>query len=207
MIRGNIAIFCLLCTCVFAHAQEGYVPDLAWKKTVIRTIYLAPKEDNVKQDTSLLEMLVNTIKAGNLAAYEPYGANFSKTINLERLDEIINGKVDTLPMAHWITNTAIKTLPHAGFSYDSIHKYRVLEEWTLNPQTGRTEIQITGVAPVKDIIGDDNVYRGSQAMFFVHYSEALPVLERYAQSHRGRSLASLIWNDYFLSDIKTQALK
>ncbi len=207
MTSKYIAMLCLLCTCGFAHAQEGYAPDLAWKKTVIRTICLAPKEDNVKQDTSLLEMMVNAVKAGDLAAYGAYGIDFSTKVTLKMLDEVIDGIVDSISRGNPVTNTAVTEMAHRGFSYDSVHKYRILEEWTVNPHNGKTEIQITGIAPTRDIVGDDGVYRGSQAMFWVRYNEVQPILEKYAHSHPKHSLASLIWDDYFLSDKKPQVQK
>ena len=212
MIRRNIAILCLLRTCVFAHAQEHSVSEQLWKKTVSRTIDFPKKGGaashraaDAKQDTSLLVMIVNAIKTADVAAYAGYDASFSTKLTLKDLDEVINGKFDSIPMGHWVTNMNITPVPHRDFSYDSIHKYQILEEWTVNPHTGKTEIQITGIAPVRDIYGDDGaVYRGSQAMFWVKYNDVHPILARYEQTHPNHTISSLIWDDYFLSDEKPE---
>ncbi len=40
-------------------------------------------------------------------------------------------------------------------------------------------VRIIGLAPVKDIIGDDGVYRGSQAMFWLFYPDIRNLLAQY----------------------------
>ena len=87
--------------------------------------------------------------------------------------------------------------------YSPIHKYRILEEWVFDPHTGRTEIQITGIAPIREIHDEDGNFRGVQAMFWVKYNDARSIIARYEQNNPGNTIAGHIWHDYFSNDSAT----
>ena len=101
-----------------------------------------------------------------------------------------------------VTGTEIQKIIRRDFDPTVIRKYRILEEWAFNPRTGKTDIQITGIAPMLEVYGEDGSYRGSKSMFWVRYNDARPVVEKYDQMHPNHTLASLIWDDYFLSEVK-----
>ncbi len=191
-------------------AQTGDV----WKKTVSRTIDVSQPEDTVKHhladasnDTTLLELMVNAIKAGKLTAYDAFDHNFTSKLSMAALKEIISPRRDTMVIVDPVTNQEIMKIVEHDFDPTAIRKYRVLEEWAFNPRTGKTEIQITGISPMLDVYGDDGVYRGRKSLFWIRYNDVRQILERYEQSHPNHTLASLIWNDYFLSDVKPQVQK
>ena len=214
MNRSNlygVAFVVMLCTAgSAAFAQATGV----WKKNVARMIDLQQKDDekihhlaNAKQDTTILEMMITAMKAGRLTAYHTFDNNFTTKLSLQDLNELIASRIDTVSIVDPVTGKAETKIVHMDFDYSLIHKYRILEEWVFDPHTGKTDIQITGIAPVRDIYGDDGVYRGSQAMFWVHYNDLRNILTKYEQYHPDNTLALHIWNDYFYSDIKPELLK
>ena len=193
---------------IFAQVNPG------WKKTVYRTIDLAQKEDTAKHhltdvtnDTTLFEIMANAIKAGKLVAYSNFDHNFTTRFTAVQLKEIMGNKTDTTLIVDPVTNKEKQIIVHHEFNYDAVHKYRLLEEWTFDPITGKTDIMIEGIAPLREIYGDDGNFRGVQAMFWLRYTDAHQVLARYDKIHPTKCFATYIWDDYFLSDVKPAVAK
>ncbi len=205
MNRPIILLATVLLTTGTSFAQTGDV----WKKTVSRTIDISQKEDTVRHhltdvsnDSTLLEMMTSAIKSGKLIAYSAFDHNFTSKLTVKDLKEMMSSKIDTQVVVDPINNQEITKIIARDFDPTQIRKYRFLEEWVFNPHTGKTDIQITGIAPMLDVYGDDGVYRGSRSMFWVKYNDVHQILARYEQAHPNHTISSLIWDDYFLSDVK-----
>jgi len=214
MNRSNlykIALAAILCSiCSTAFAQTGNT----WKKKVARVIDLVQKEDNkvhhltnAEQDMPLLEMMATALKAGKLNAYAAFDNNFTSKLSPAEINQILGPKIDTVTITNPIDGKEETKIIHRDFDMSVIHKYRILEEWTFDTNTGKTDIQITGIAPIRDIYGDDGVFRGVQAMFWVHFNDLHSILAKYDQYHPDNNIGVNIWNDYFLSDVKPAAQK
>ena len=152
-------------------------------------------------------MMIIAIKAGKLTAYATYDNDFTTKLTAEGLKEITKTKTDTVIITDPVAGKEEMKIVHMDFNYNAIHKYRVLEEWTFNPNTGKTDIQITGIAPVRDIYGTDGTFRGVQAMFWVHFNDIHSILARYEQYHPDNTIAMHVWDDYFLSEVKPEGVK
>jgi hypothetical protein len=55
--------------------------------------------------------------------------------------------------------------------FEKIRIIRFLEEWTFDPATLTTKIQIEGISPVREVYGDDSVYRGTLSLFWLKYAD------------------------------------
>ena len=199
----SIAAAFLFSSPIFAQTNN------AWKKTVYRTIDVTQKEDTVKHhltdvtsDTTLIEIIVSAVKAGKLVAYNSFDHNYTTKLTKADLLEMTGGRTDTQIVVDPVTNEERRMIIRHDFDPAFIRKYRLLEEWTFDPHTGKTGIQITGIAPVIDVYGDDGAFRGSKSMFWLRYADASSALARYDRLHPTQTFASLIWEDYFLSDAK-----
>jgi len=175
---------------------------------------LSSKDDNAKHnaagvtnDATLMEVIAHAVKKGQLTAYNTYDHNFTAKMMSKQLKEIIEGHTDTQMVVDPTTNEEKLVIVHHDFNQASVHKYRLLEEWTYDPKTGKTEIRIKGIAPIRDVLGDDGVLRGVQAMFWLRYADARQVLSQYDQLHPTEPFASLIADDYFYSDVKPTGQK
>ena len=191
--------------CSMAYAQG--TGSEVWKKKVARVIDIAEKEDTTQHtkrthtDSTLLELLMPAIKTGKLIAYSNIDNNFATKLSQAHLAEMTSPKVDTMIIVDPVSgNELVKTI-HRDFNYDAIHKYRLLEDWTFDPQTGKTEIQITGIAPLKEIYGDDGIFRGVQAMFWVRYADVETILAGYDRAHPNSAFTTHIWADNFIDSI------
>ena len=186
----------------------------AWKKTVTRTIDLSEKEDSKKHHlkdagntTYLAEIMINDITAGKLTAYSNFDVNFSNKLTAAEVKQMFGATKDTVTVQDPVTGREVVKVVTRDVNYEIMQKFRLLEEWTFNPATGKTDIQITGIAPIKEIYGVDGSFRGVQAAFWLHYNDAQPCINRFDQSHPTGTLAMHIWDDYFLSDVKPKDAK
>ncbi len=198
-------IIILMIACLQAKGQTN---GKVWKKRVIRTINMQIPEDkkthhlkSAGNDTTITELLVNAAGAGKLTVYSNIDDNFSTKQSATEVKDMLSPKKDTVTMTDPVSGKEVMKIVSMDINYDAIQKFRILEEWTYNPGTGKTDIQITGIAPVKDVFVGDNL-RGSMAIFWVRYQDALPVIAHYEQSHPTNTFSSHIWDDYFLSDVK-----
>ena len=184
-------------------------PGIAWKKQVARLIDMGEKEDtashhlrDMSSDTSLFEMIINAIDDGRLTAFSPVDNRFSMKLSKDVINEMVSSRVDTVMIQDPLTAEWTRKIVAKDFNYDAIHKFRIMEEWTFNVTTGRTKIQILGVAPTRDLFGEDGNFRGVQNMFWLQYNDLRPILDVYEQYHPDNTIASRIWNDYFKNDVK-----
>ena len=88
-----------------------------------------------------------------------------------------------------------------------LHNYKIMEEWNFNPLAGKTEIQITGIAPCYSIFDDKWVNRTYHPVFWTRYRDVREIITRYEQYHHTNIIAAHIWNNYFFSDVKPQIVK
>ena len=192
--------------CIFFFANTGYSLKPAgavWKKQVTRIIDFRQPDDTVihhlrdaSPDTTLLEMLITSVLAGKLTAYSNFDHQFTTKLTPKQLTEQIIPRPDTVILTDPVTGKEVTKVVKHDFDYSVVHKYRVLEEWTYDQRTRKTEIVILGIAPIKDIFVE-NVFRGTQAIFWVRYNDIQKILERYELFHPTNTMSELIWNDNF----------
>ena len=182
-----------------------------WKRKVFHLFDLSPKEENyhhhftdVKTDSSVYEMIANEIKSGNLFHY--YDDNLSLKQSYEELKQKYS-KTDTITVTNPIDNTEEIKVATRNFYSDNICYYNVLEEWSFDLHSGKTSIQITGIAPVRQTKNYEGVIVESEVMFWMRYSDVRGIIAKYEQYNPEKTIAMHLWNDYFLNDIRTEARK
>src|SRR5207253_2726885 len=82
------------------------------------------------------------------------------------------------------------------------NKYKVIEEWSFDIQKGFTQIKIAKIVPIREIRDDNGKFRYYHDVYWLKFEDISGILAKYEQSHYNNSLASLLWKDYFLSDVK-----
>lgn len=180
----------------FAQTHVFAQNNTAWKKDVARELEVESKNP---KDTTLIEMMVKSVRAGKLTAYSNFDHSFTTKLTLAQFNEQFTPKPDTMTMTDPKTGKEVtKIVSHEPFFHE-VKKYRLLENWTFVPATGNTTIHIEGFAPVKGIIVDGDL-RGYQAIFWTHYNEAYSVITRYDKKYPGEALIPRLWSDYFKND-------
>ncbi len=189
------------------HAKS---PCMVWKKIVSREIEIPEKVDSsnhqkgkVNNNITLAKMMVNAIKDSKVTGYSNYDMSLSTKLSAYEYDDILGNRVDTQEITDPITGQVIRKFVHHAYDYAAfVHTYRILEQWTFDPLLCKTEIQILGIAAVRDVYGDDGSFRGVQAVFWLHYEEARPILDKYDRSHPGHTVGQFVWNDFFNAESK-----
>ena len=192
-----------------------------WKKRVTRVVSIAVQDDTSKHhfrqecnDTTLLELLVNDIHAGKLTAYRGTDYTLTDKVGIQtpvltegaRSDIDAELDINIFRVAEdAITGDIIKRVVHPKFDYETVTSYRVMEEWTHSRKTGKTEVQIIAIAPMRPMYNEDWSFRAYKLLFWVRYADIQPMLARYdaqkniaAQPELG--FTRMLWDDYFADE-------
>lgn len=182
---------------------------LVWKKQVARVIEMGPKSEagnqnisDVSSENTLIDMFVNLIRNNKILAYTGSGGLFATKLTIADLNKMLAGKKDTVLLTDPVTNKTTTKIVQHDLILDSVHKFKILEEWSCYPATGKTEIQIIGLAPLMNIYGDDGALRGNQPMFWLRFNDISAILARYQQYHPNNTLSGHIWDDYFTNSMR-----
>lgn len=184
-------------------------PAMEWRKQVTRTIDMREPEDTVTHhlrqangNPTLIELIVDAIKAGKLTAYSGWDNQFTTKLSIADVNQMTAGRTDTVVVVDPLTGNEITKVVTRDFDPDMFHYYRILEDWAFNTVAGKTTVQIVGVAPCQDVINEDGTFRGRKSFFWVKFADIQAILAHYAQLNPTKPFPVYIWNDYFLSDIK-----
>ena len=186
----------------------GYTGPV-WKKQIVRDIEMGEKIDssvhrlrNASPDNTLLEMFAIGIKTGKISSFYTSDFSMATRIRPTDFDKLFVGRPDTIAVRD-ASGKYVPKIVRKNFNYSEAHKYRILEEWTSYPGIGKTEIQVVGIAPLKDIKGDDGTPHGVEPIFWVHFTDDIKaIVARYEQYHPNNTLGGHIWDEYFNSSQK-----
>ncbi len=192
------------------HTNEN---KTVWKKTVSRVVDLKRPTDTLTHllldhsaDTTLFEYLIHNVKNGSLVAYKIDNYTYNEKLTKDDLNKILKPADDTILLTDPVTGAeSMKTIADQ-FDISSVHKYRIVEDWTFDPSGGETNMAIKGIIPLQDV-RINNDYLGVRGMFFVKYAEAQKTIEKYNQFNPTNTLSMKIWDDYFQDDVKPGVAK
>ncbi len=185
-----------------------------WKKQVARVIDLEDNQDNKvhhlksqNQDSILVDILISAVRSNKFSAYSKSDlANSAKFTTGEFITMTTPAK-DTVVTVDPVTGKEKMSIVTQDLNTENIHKYRVIENWSFNTATGKTDIEIVAVAPLMEVWSGGRVLIGVKAWFYVKYAD----LEKaYIQSKKNspiKSFANYIWEDYFLNETKPKEVK
>jgi hypothetical protein len=127
-------------------AQKLRTDNPVWKRRVVRNLeWKEPK--GLKNDETLLGMILKEGLNLRLNTYSNFDQNFTNLLSFYDLRYKAGLVNDTVTVKDPINGSEKRVVQKRNYDYSEIQTYRTLEEWTFNPATGKTEIQITGIAP------------------------------------------------------------
>jgi gliding motility associated protien GldN len=185
--------------------QKTRENDLMWKKRVWREISILEKQnmalgyagDEHTGGGMFIEILVDAVKRGRITAYANTDDRFTTVYTGAELDAQIKGKPDTMYFIDPTNDSEVMKVYYKDFNPSTVTKYRVIEDWMIDRNTGSMVVRIVGIAPVRDVYGDDNMYRGSQAMFWVYYPHIREVLAGYDAVNPNNDVQRDTWVEYW----------
>jgi gliding motility-associated GldN-like protein len=194
-------------------ANTADFSNATWKCKANRIIDMNAKQDTATHhlldvsptaDTTLMELLDKAIKAGNINVYKNTDPGLTDKLPYERLSELTNFRVDTQVITDPVTGRELKKyITDHRTIYYKVPLYKIAEEWTFNRITGKIDIQITAVAPTFEPDDMDGKSPGMLIPYYwVRYSDITNALVQYDMTHRRKTFADNIWDNYFLSDVR-----
>ena len=182
--------------------------DILWKKRVWREIDTREKQnvgfryygDENSGGGMFIEILLDAIKRGKIKAYSAFADDrFTTILSKEQLQEQIAGKTDTQLLVDPVDGHEVQKITTKDFNPETITKYRLKEDWIFDRNVGAMVVRIVGIAPVKDIYGEDGLYRGSQPMFWLYYPDIRGLLAQYEVFNPQNDVYRYTWDEFFES--------
>lgn len=181
--------------------------DVLWQKRVWREIDTREKQnvafryagDENSGGGMFIEILIDAIKRGKIKAYSNFDDRFTTGLTKDQLMEQITGKTDTSEVIDPVNQTTTIQYTHHDFDPTTITKFRLKEDWIFDRNEGRMVVRIIGIAPVQDKYGDDGIYRGSQAMFWLYYPDIRGLLAQYEVFNPENDVDRATWDEFFES--------
>ena len=183
----------MLMTGTGLHAQEDN-HGCQWRKKVVRKVFVDTVVAPPAEWGKFFKGLVTDAMQGKMRVYSAFDKTTLMTRNM--VQEMVVGKTDTVFAQDPLTGKDVRLVRQRDVDYNNIKGIAFTEEWTYDPATGKTSIQIGMVAPRRDIYGDDGVYRGSQSMFWIKWPDLCSYFN-HTNGNMLKSVAQTLWKDYF----------
>lgn len=173
--------------------------DIDWNETVNETknyLKFAGK------DSSLFAMIRTRLQKGTLEAYPTKDYQFNDPMSLKSINRIFADIYDTIQVTDPITGEELKKIVAIQFDNRLVIKYRIIEKWKYNTETGKTNITIVGLIPLTGAFLGDGSYIGQKGLLLIPFYDVKTVIDLYEQQHPDNRLAEKIWKNYFESNEK-----
>ena len=175
-----------------------------WRKRVSRYINM---QDTARlhhtpgrsADSMLISVMLNEVMSGRVTVYNTVDNNLEDKLTTSDIKETFFHRSDTFVFFNPKGDSLINTYVYRSIDLDSVYEYKLLEDWTFDPVSGKTTIQIAAIAPVMKIF-DDGVYRVRSNLFWMKFNDAIPIIQHYETIHLLNKLTDRIWQDYFSNE-------
>ncbi len=199
----------------YAHLREA---DVMWARRVWRTIDLREKLNHplyypvepINDRKSLFDVIKQGLLVdGSITAYDAgpllTDDEFRKPLLAGELKDIFT-RVDTVYTEDLATGEMVPSIQETTLESRDIKMYKIKEDWIFDKQRSTMDIRILGVAPMREVRGEDGEIRGYAPIFWLYYPELRYVLVNWDVFNREndaerRSFESIFWKRQFSSYI------
>lgn len=180
--------------------------DASWKQRVWRQIDVRQKQnqpfiyegDEYSGGGAFIEILIDAVKKGKVAAYNTFDDRFTEPLNMEAFEQSLAGSLDSTEVVDPITGETTYQVTRKEFNVTDVTKYRIKEDWLFDRNIGRMVVRIIGIAPLIDRKSETTgEYQYSTPMFWLNYPELRKVLTNYEVYNPQNDLHRMSWADYF----------
>lgn len=199
----------------YTHIREA---DVLWARRVWRTIDLREKMNHplyfpteaINDRKSLFDVIRQGLLVdGSITAYDPGPMadddEFRKPLLTADIQQMFT-RIDTQWTENLDTGELMPVAQEITVESADIKMYRIKEDWIFDKQRSTMDIRILGIAPMKEIKGDDGEVRGYGPMFWLYYPECRYVFANWEAFNREndaerRSFEDIFWKRQFSSYI------
>ena len=210
----NRYLYLALALIIFTNNAFAGPGGEVWKKQVARTIDLADNQDEkehhlkaLNQDSILVDILISAVRSNKFPAYSKSDLTISNKISASDFNTMTTPARDTIVTVDPVTGKEKMSIVTKDLNTENIHKFRVIENWSFNTVTGKTDIEIEAVAPIQEVWSGTGVFLGVKAWFWVKYSDLEKAFVQSKKNSPVKSFANYIWEDYFLNETKPKENK
>ncbi len=199
----------------YTHIREA---DVMWARRVWRTIDLREKMNHplyypteaINDRKSLFDVIKQGLMVdGSITAYDAgpllTDDEFRKTLLRSQLEEMFL-KIDTSWTEDIETGEFVPVIQEIELETRDIKMYRIKEDWIFDKQRSVMDIRIIGIAPMREMKGEDGEVRGYAPLFWLYYPECRYVFANWEAFNREndaerRSYEDIFWKRQFSSYI------
>lgn len=144
---------------------------------------------------ALTEQMMKAVMDNKCAAYKLDKGQLNPMSKAEVITAI-NIKIDTVVINDPINNQTIYKIVKRDFPYDTITRYKLLQQWTTDVDKGTLSIRINAIAPEFDIYDNDGVFQVKD-LFWLKYNDARSLIDGISRIYPGMSLNHALWKSVF----------
>jgi gliding motility associated protien GldN len=199
----------------YSHLREA---DIMWARRVWRTVDLREKLNHplyypiepINDRKSLFDVIKQGLLVdGSITAYDAgpllTDDEFRKPLLAGELKDIFT-QVDTVQSELLDGSGYEDKIVETTLESRNIKMYKIKEDWIFDKQRSSMDIRILGIAPMKEVTGEDGEVRGYAPIFWLYYPELRYVLVNWDVFNREndaerRSFESIFWKRQFASYI------
>lgn len=181
----------------YVHLREA---DVLFAKRVWRTIDLREKMNHplyfpvepTNGRRSLWDVIRDALlKERSITAYDPgpllQDDDFRRPLLYDELDSLLNPTTTVWTDPLDGSDVPVPVEVPAPITAAGITRYQLKEDWFFDKQRGVMEVRIIGLAPMREVRGEDGELRGHAPLFWLYYPELRYVLANAEAFNR--------WND------------
>jgi gliding motility associated protien GldN len=203
----------------YTHLREA---DVMWAKRVWRVIDLREKMNHsmyypvepINDRKSLFDIIKQALMVdGSITAYNPGPLLDDDEFKVPMLTSEIKAMfttIDTTYTENLETGEFEPVIQTIELESREIMQYKLKEDWFFDRQRSVLDVRIIGIAPMKEVRGDDGEIRGYAELFWLYFPECRyvfanwDVFNRQNDSER-RTYEDLFWKRMFSSYIIKEA--
>jgi gliding motility associated protien GldN len=181
--------------------------DYIWDKRVWRVIDMREKMNQpmyypeVPHNNwrSFMTIILDAVKETTLTAYDATSPTdeFILPISYKELMAKVETADSSKQQRPYPPYEFFDTVIYKKLEVADIKKIRIKEDWFFDKQRSMLEVRIIGICPVIDKFNEDGSYRGANALFWIYFPEARPILAKNDVFNRFNGAARMTYDDFF----------
>jgi gliding motility associated protien GldN len=189
-----------------AHLREA---DVMWARRVWRVIDLREKINHplffplepIEDRKCLFDVLRDALlPEGSITAYDPgpvlQDDGFNRPLDLPALAALFMRR-DTVYTEDLESGQLVPVEQEIALDAAQITRYLIKEDWVFDKQRSVMDIRIIGLAPMREVRGEDGELRGHAPLFWLYFPELRYLLAQHDAFNRHNDAAHPTFEDVF----------
>jgi gliding motility associated protien GldN len=170
--------------------------DIFWEKRIWRIIDAREKMNLPFKypDEPLFTILMSGIDEGKIRSFADDG--FQNPLRPNEVASML-ATTDTIVTFDPETYEEQIKVVYNTMDPEDVNRYRLKEIWFFDEETSTLQVRIMGIAPLRDVYGDDGEFKYEKPMFWIYYPECRELLARHRVFNDFNDASPYSWEDLF----------